>query len=261
MQRARPKARTARVRAGTPRHSPLSRSEADHRCQRGALTSRTPADPTLTTSLFLYSRRQMLLEVPVLGLHLVRPEVETKPSPSEKRCDGTGLRRTTQRPFTFPIGSPFWGMRTSKAHSADAMCLSFSEVFGAQRSTAMSANTDGCPSVASQSANKAVHSVPSSLIPYFRFRNGPARLPTVGAIDQDPVLAAELVQLDPIHVALLLVALRHTSSGCPRERVNFKRYDTCGTNWATRPMAHSNQGECNQTSAGNTFWDGKDRRD
>ena len=110
----------------------------------------------------------MLLEVSVLGLHLVRPEVETKPSPSERRCGGTGLMRTTQRPFTFPIGSPFWGMRTSKAHSADGMCLSFSEVFGAQRSTAVSTNTDGRPSVTSQGAYKAVHQVPSSLVPYFR---------------------------------------------------------------------------------------------
>jgi len=76
--------------------------------------------------------------------------------------------RTTQRPFTFPIGSLFWGMRTSKAHSADGVRLSFSEVFDAQRSTAVSTNTDGRPSATSQGAYEAVHQVPSSLVLYFR---------------------------------------------------------------------------------------------
>ena len=86
---------------------------------------------------------------------------------SPGRCGGAGLVRTIQRPFTFPIDSPFWGMWTSKAHSADGMCLSFSEVFDAQRSTTVSTNTDGRPSVTSQCAYKAVH---HSLIsgPYFR---------------------------------------------------------------------------------------------
>jgi hypothetical protein len=51
-------------------------------------------------------------------------------------------------------------MRTSKAHSADGMRLSFSEVFGAQRSTAVNTDTDGRHSVTSQRAYKAVHQIP-----------------------------------------------------------------------------------------------------
>ena len=44
-------------------------------------------------------------------------------------------------------------------HSADGMRLSFSEVFGAQRSTAVSTNTDRRPSVTSQGAYEAVHQI------------------------------------------------------------------------------------------------------
>ena len=87
--------------------------------------------------------------------------------------------RTTQRPFTFPIGSLFWGMRTSKAHSADGVRPSFSEVFGAQRSTAVSTNTDGRPSVTSQGAYKAVHQIPHLWCSITALRIGPARLPTI----------------------------------------------------------------------------------
>lgn len=86
--------------------------------------------------------------------------------------------RTTQRPFTFLIGSLFWGMRASKAHSADGMRLSFSEVFGAKRSTAVSTNTDGRPNVTSQLAYKAVHQIPHFLVlKFLALVFGPAWLP------------------------------------------------------------------------------------
>jgi hypothetical protein len=79
----------------------------------------------------------------------------------------------------FPLGSLFWGMRTSKAHSADVMRLSFSEVLGAQRSTAVSTNTDGRPSVTSQGAYKTVHQnalIFGALFPRFGWSSTAPRL-------------------------------------------------------------------------------------
>ena len=70
----------------------------------------------------------------------------------------------------FPLGAVFWGMRTSKAHSADRMRLSLSEVFGAQPSAAVSTNADGRSSVTSQGAYKAVHQnalISGALFPSF----------------------------------------------------------------------------------------------
>ena len=148
-------------------------------------------------------------------------------------------------------------MRTSKAHSADRMRLSFSEVLGTQRSTAVSTNTDGRLSVTSQGAYKAVHQnavISGALFPrlvqcgfhhcrrytfiavLLRCLEGRHRRPVVPPAF-GVLLAADDVSGTSRHNAAQRVCRRPTPrlfvGGIP---LLVGRYATFDTNWATQPL-------------------------